>query len=71
MSKCNIIGETANITRSSTALSRVFVPLRCIPASDLGHSVLTDNDKNTSLKIMQEGGILSPKMVFAAKVGIF
>ncbi|VDO79605.1 unnamed protein product [Onchocerca flexuosa] len=62
--------ETMNISRNSKAILRSFVPLRSIPASDLGRSILADSDKDSSLKVMREGGILSPKMVFAAKVVI-
>uniref|UniRef100_A0A0R3RW68 DUF1691 domain-containing protein n=1 Tax=Elaeophora elaphi TaxID=1147741 RepID=A0A0R3RW68_9BILA len=61
-------GETASISRGFTALPRSFIPLRSIPTSDLGHSILASNDKDISLKAVQKGGILSPKMVFAAKV---
>ncbi|VDM08697.1 unnamed protein product [Wuchereria bancrofti] len=61
-------GKRADINLSSTAISRAFMPLRCIPSSDLGHSVLANSDKDISLKIVQEGGTLSPKMVFAAKI---
>ncbi|CAG9535143.1 unnamed protein product [Cercopithifilaria johnstoni] len=61
-------GETANISRSSTALSAAFVPLRHIPTSDLGHSILANSNKDISLKALQEGRMLSPKMVFAAKI---
>uniref|UniRef100_A0A1I7VNS0 Transmembrane protein 70 n=1 Tax=Loa loa TaxID=7209 RepID=A0A1I7VNS0_LOALO len=60
--------ETSDFNRGSTAISRTFVPLRWISASDLGHSILADSDKNISLKIVQESGMLSPKMVFAAKM---
>ncbi|EJW81351.1 hypothetical protein WUBG_07736 [Wuchereria bancrofti] len=63
-------GKRADINLSSTAISRAFMPLRCIPSSDLGHSVLANSDKDISLKIVQEGGTLSPKMVFAAKVSV-
>ncbi|MCP9263416.1 hypothetical protein DINM_006218 [Dirofilaria immitis] len=62
-------GEMVDISRSSTVLSRAFVSLRSIPTSDLGHSILADNnDKNSSFRIVREGGILSPKIVFAAKL---
>ncbi|KAL3989500.1 hypothetical protein ACH3XW_27925 [Acanthocheilonema viteae] len=60
--------EAADISRSSTALSRAFIPLRYIPTSDLGHSILANSDKDISLKAVREGGMLSPKMVFAAKI---
>lgn len=71
MSNCNIIGETTNTNRNSTTLSRTFVPLRYIPMSDLGHSVLVNSNKDISLKPVQKDGILSPKMVLTAKVGVF
>ncbi|VDK78484.1 unnamed protein product [Litomosoides sigmodontis] len=61
-------GETTNSSRSSTTLSRAFVPLRRIPISDLGHSVLVNSNKDVSLKPVQKDGILSPKMVLAAKI---
>uniref|UniRef100_A0A2K6VYJ2 Transmembrane protein 70 homolog, mitochondrial n=1 Tax=Onchocerca volvulus TaxID=6282 RepID=A0A2K6VYJ2_ONCVO len=61
-------GETMDISRNSKAMSRAFVPLRSIPASDLGFSILADSNKDIALKVVREGEILSPKMVFAAKI---
>uniref|UniRef100_A0A915PLS5 Uncharacterized protein n=1 Tax=Setaria digitata TaxID=48799 RepID=A0A915PLS5_9BILA len=60
--------DAATISGNSTIVPRTFVPLHAVPASDLGHSILIDSRKDNSLKIVREGGMLSPKMVFAAKI---
>uniref|UniRef100_A0A183EX40 Aspartate transaminase n=1 Tax=Gongylonema pulchrum TaxID=637853 RepID=A0A183EX40_9BILA len=63
------LGEAATISRNATSiLPRAFVPLRSIPAADLGHSILADANKDGSFKLLQQGNMLSPRAVLAAKV---